>query len=147
MKFATMRYWGWNVFSHEIFNHRIFLFWCNISRNLQPWYIEVRVQYLMKSKTRRHFCSGVVSHEICNHGLFWLVGWLVGWLVDNLKPWNIKIRSQCRNVAWNLQPCSIFSSVKSHKTNIDSNTSHNLQIWDIGWCSPKFTTMRNWIYS
>ena len=40
---ATMRYFVSGVISHGICSHGIFRFWCNISRNLQPWDILILV--------------------------------------------------------------------------------------------------------
>ena len=53
-----MRYCGSGVISHEICNHEILWFWCNISRNLQPWDIVmgllILMIYLIKSETTRY---------------------------------------------------------------------------------------------
>ena len=54
MKSAAMIYCDSGVISHEICKREILQFLCNISWNLQPWDIEVRVWYLMKSATRRY---------------------------------------------------------------------------------------------
>ena len=44
-----MRYFDFDDISHEICNHEMFWFWCNISWNLEQWDILILVWYLMKS--------------------------------------------------------------------------------------------------
>ena len=60
-------------------------FWCNISRNLQPWDIVVLVWYITKYANLRHCGPGLIFHDICNHELLWF--WCN--ISRNLELWDI----------------------------------------------------------
>ena len=128
MKSATMRYFDSDQISHEILSYEIFWFWCNISRNMQPWDILILMIYLMKSATMKCFDSGVISHEIWNNEIFWFlcdISWnLQAILILVLYLMKFEITRYCN------------SSVISHEICNHEifwfwcNNSWNLNLWD-----------------
>ena len=77
-------------------DHEILWFWCNISRNLQPWDILILVQSvtnifkysIIQILLIRIICgSGVISHEIWEYEILWSFSNIP----FNLKLWDIVI--------------------------------------------------------
>ena len=78
-----MKYCGSTI--SKICKHKILWFWCNISRNLQPWDIVVLVWYLTRSASMRYCASGIISQEIFNQWILWHGCNISG----NPQPWHI----------------------------------------------------------